>query len=165
MNRILIESLLFAGLCCLATLGNVLFNPSALSLSVNYAPAAVDEHEFNTIDAAEIVSYLGFLREENAYAVVIDARSIAEHEISHIPGSYAVDHYNQQQLVEPLLDVILAAPIVVVYCKGGDCQDSIFLARDLVYKYNVAFESIYIYEGGMNDWLQNSHPIATGLTE
>ena len=51
---------------------------------------------------------------------------------------------------------------MVVYCKGGDCEDSIFLARDLVYKYGVALESLYIYEGGMNDWLEQQQPTTTG---
>ena len=53
-------------------------------------------------------------------------------------------------------------PIVVVYCKGGDCEDSIFLARDLVYKHAVPLESLYIYEGGMNDWNTNGSPVQSG---
>jgi rhodanese-related sulfurtransferase len=51
---------------------------------------------------------------------------------------------------------------VVVYCKGGDCEDSIFLARDLAYKYDVAIDSLYIYEGGMNDWQQRNLATTSG---
>jgi rhodanese-related sulfurtransferase len=95
--------------------------------------------------------------------VVIDARNEAAYELGHIPGAYLVDHYRQQQYLDQLAPLISQTPIVVVYCKGGDCEDSIFLARDLAYKYDVAVESLFIYEGGTNDWQANGLELKTGI--
>jgi 3-mercaptopyruvate sulfurtransferase SseA len=54
------------------------------------------------------------------------------------------------------------AGYVIIYCAGGDCEDSIFLATDLVYRYGIEKEVLYIYEGGMEEWEGLGHPIATG---
>ena len=159
------QTLTFAALCCALALGNVWLNPSALALGTNYAPSsetATLEHEFQSIDGDELQSYIGFLFDEEPYVVVLDARSSADYEIAHISGAYLADHYHQQKYIEPIQDLLMSAPIIVVYCKGGDCEDSIFLARDLAYKYDLSIESLYIYEGGMNDWQHYRHPITTG---
>ena len=160
-----LQTLAFAVLCCALALGNVWLNPSALALGTNYAPAsdtATLEHEFQSIDGDELQSYVEFLFDEEPYVVVLDARSSADYEIAHIPGAYLTDHYHQQQYLDPIRDLLMSAPIIVVYCKGGDCEDSIFLARDLAYKYDLSIESLYIYEGGMNDWQQREFATTTG---
>ncbi|MFT7516640.1 MAG: rhodanese-related sulfurtransferase [Myxococcota bacterium] len=165
MRRTLIESLTFSAVCCGLALANALLNPSALSLFTNYAPTASSaeiEHEFKSIDSAELASYLDILFDEQPYVMLLDARSKADYEIAHIPGAHLADHYQQQQYLQPLTAALQQAPIVVVYCKGGDCEDSIFLARDLVYRYGLATESLRIYEGGMNDWLEQQQPTTTG---
>ncbi|MDP6963285.1 MAG: rhodanese-like domain-containing protein [Planctomycetota bacterium] len=166
MKKTLLQSLLFAGLCCLFSFANLFINPSALSLSTNYSPSSSSvalEHEFGEIEYTELQSYLELLNDDPPYVVVIDARNEAAYELGHIPGAYLVDHYRQQQYLDQLAPLISQTPIVVVYCKGGDCEDSIFLARDLAYKYDVAVESLFIYEGGTNDWQANGLELKTGI--
>lgn len=169
MNRTLVEAAFFASACCALALVNVLINPTALDLGTNYAPrintdreSILAEHEFHKIDGDELSSYIEILFDEHPYVMVLDARSSADYEIAHIPGAHLADHYHQQQYLEPLIATLQDSPIVVVYCKGGDCEDSIFLARDLVYKYDVAKDSLYIYEGGMNDWQQRNLATTSG---
>ena len=135
MRDTLKQALCFVAISCGVSLLNVLLNPSALAINTNYAPVASDvvlEHEFNNIDHQELSSYIDILMDEQPYVIVLDARSKEDYELAHIPGAHLADHYHQQQYVEPLAEAIRMVPIVVVYCKGGDCEDSIFLARDLV---------------------------------
>jgi rhodanese-related sulfurtransferase len=48
---------------------------------------------------------------------------------------------------------------VVVYCSGGDCEDSHTLAQKL---YFVGFDNVLVYKDGFPDWQKRSLPIHTG---
>ena len=50
---------------------------------------------------------------------------------------------------------------VVVYCSGGDCEDSHTLAQKL---YFVGFDNVLVYKDGFPDWQKRSLPIHTGAT-
>jgi rhodanese-related sulfurtransferase len=51
-----------------------------------------------------------------------------------------------------------AAP-VVVYCSGGDCEDSHNLAEKL---YKVGFDNVLVYKDGYPDWEKRNLPITKG---
>ena len=48
---------------------------------------------------------------------------------------------------------------VVVYCSGGECEDSHMLSETL---YFVGFDNVLVYKDGFPDWQKRSLPIATG---
>ncbi len=48
---------------------------------------------------------------------------------------------------------------VVVYCSGGDCEDSHTLAQKL---YFVGFDNVLVYKDGFPDWQKRNLPIHTG---
>ena len=50
---------------------------------------------------------------------------------------------------------------VVVYCSGGDCEDSHTLAQKL---YFVGFDNVLVYKDGFPDWQKRNLPIHTGAT-
>jgi rhodanese-related sulfurtransferase len=50
------------------------------------------------------------------------------------------------------------APIVV-YCSGGDCEDSHMLSEKL---YFVGFDDALVYKGGFPDWQKRSLPVSKG---
>jgi rhodanese-related sulfurtransferase len=50
---------------------------------------------------------------------------------------------------------------VVVYCSGGDCEDSHTLAQKL---YFVGFDNVLVYKDGFPDWQKRNLPITTGST-
>lgn len=50
------------------------------------------------------------------------------------------------------------APIVI-YCSGGDCEDSHMLAEKL---YMVGFNAIYIYKDGFPGWTKRGLPVSKG---
>ena len=54
---------------------------------------------------------------------------------------------------------IVGRPAVVIYCAGGDCDDSEKLAASLVRQGSVRQESIFIYRGGILDWKQEGRPL------
>jgi rhodanese-related sulfurtransferase len=48
---------------------------------------------------------------------------------------------------------------VVVYCSGGDCEDSHTLAQKL---YFVGFDNVLVYKDGYPDWQRRNLPTALG---
>ena len=77
------------------------------------------------------------------------------------PGAYQLNHYLSEQFLPGLVPIALAAEKVVIYCNGGDCEDSLFAAVDLLDE-GVPYESIYLYEGGMEEWRKRGGPIEEG---
>ena len=52
---------------------------------------------------------------------------------------------------------------MIIYCAGGDCEDSIQLATDLVFTHGLSKEMIAIYEGGYEEWVNAE--LGTAMTE
>lgn len=48
---------------------------------------------------------------------------------------------------------------VVVYCSGGECEDSHMLAEKL---YKVGFDNVLVYRDGFPDWQKRGLPVASG---
>ena len=48
---------------------------------------------------------------------------------------------------------------VVVYCSGGDCEDSHMLAQKL---YFVGFDNVLVYKDGFPDWQKRGLPVTNG---
>lgn len=153
---------------------NSFMNPSAMDLGTDYFPSLVQDetpdatgqlpkHDFGTLDGQMVLEFLPDLK-QSEFAVLIDARSTEHYAQGHIPGSYQIDRYHLEEFVPPVLPAMQKAGYVIIYCAGGDCEDSIFLATDLVYRYGLEKEVLYIYEGGMEEWKDLGHPIATGET-
>jgi len=92
----------------------------------------------------------------------VDARSRDLYEESHIPGALWLYHYESDRLIEELLPALEMAFFVIVYCNGGDCEDSLHLAADLSSLYGIPGENIYVFEGGLNEWTDNGMPVVAG---
>lgn len=60
-----------------------------------------------------------------------------------------------------MLPVCQAAAAVMVYCTGGDCEDSEYAAISLG-KAGIANEKLYVFKGGITEWTSNSLPVKTG---
>jgi rhodanese-related sulfurtransferase len=57
--------------------------------------------------------------------------------------------------------VCLAAEKIVVYCAGGDCEDSRFAAI-LLRDAGVAPEKLFVYSGGLHAWTAAGLPVESG---
>ncbi len=94
-------------------------------------------------------------------AIFVDARDQAHFEEERIPGAYNISNYNVDEdfaLVEEYLD---GPEIIVVYCGGGKCEDSIFLATELVDR-GIPMDKIRLFEGGMKAWLNENLDVEQG---
>lgn len=92
----------------------------------------------------------------------VDARDRDLYEERHIPGAVWLHHYESEQLIDELRPELEMAFFVIVYCNGGDCEDSLHLAADLSSLYGIPTENIYVFEGGLNEWVDNEMPIVSG---
>ncbi len=93
--------------------------------------------------------------------VFVDARNQALYRQGHIPGAYPFDHYRPLEELPNVLPACLNAEQVVVYCTGGDCEDSEFGAialRDA----GVPADRLFVFAGGIAEWTAEGGPVETG---
>ena len=92
----------------------------------------------------------------------IDARRTSVYEEGHIAGARSIPVWESDlddrlnALYEEGLDP--EAPFVV-YCSGGDCEDSHMLSQRL---WGIGFNNVLVYKDGYPDWVKNRGPIETG---
>lgn len=94
--------------------------------------------------------------------VFVDARNDEHYQAGHIPGAYQLDHFKVQDYLATCLPVCQTAEQIVVYCNGGECDDSentaLFL-RDA----GIDKTKLFVYAGGIAEWTTNRRPIEIGL--
>lgn len=161
----------------LTLLGNAL-HPKGLKLGNDYFPAsgtgaaaaeaaggegAVPLHDFETIDGEELLGVAEFATGERPDIVILDARSAGAYATGHLPGAFQVDPYQDEPL-SALADQLERDDWawVVVYCRGGDCEDSLNLAHHLVYRKGLQKDLVRVYEGGLLDWTERGGPLVSG---
>jgi rhodanese-related sulfurtransferase len=100
-------------------------------------------------------------RTQDGRIVFIDARNPDDYEEGHIPGAYELDPYHPEKELGTVLPICQAAEQVVVYCTGGDCEDSdtaAILLRDC----GVPGRKLFVYGGGFTAWETAHLPVETG---
>ena len=95
-------------------------------------------------------------------AIFIDARRSAAYRDGHVRGSRSISVWESDadEKVKAFYDEghDPAAPIVV-YCTGGDCEDSHELAQKL---WGVTFDNVCVYRDGFPDWEKRGWPVSKG---
>jgi len=100
-------------------------------------------------------------------ALVLDARRTSIYEQGHIAVAlpYSVWESDVDDKVNKLYaersDPREQLKPILVYCSGGDCEDSHMLAQKL---WGVQFNNVYVYKDGFPDWQKRGGPIHTGTT-
>lgn len=131
-----------------------------LDLSVNQFEGAGLEHDFGTYRAEEVVQILDQFADPGSGFLLLDARNEEKYQRGHIPGAVRLDHYHLEEELPALEGRIRDAIVVVIYCNGGDCEDSILLGQDLSFRRGLKPpEEIFLYEGGMTEWQTLGHPV------
>ena len=93
--------------------------------------------------------------------VFVDARNEEQYREGHIPGAYEFDPYRPEKYFAGVLPLCQSAEQIVVYCNGGDCDDSESAAitlRDV----GIANGKLLVYAGGIADWAAAGQPVETG---
>jgi rhodanese-related sulfurtransferase len=93
--------------------------------------------------------------------VFIDARDEEHFLLGHIPGACEFDPYRPEKYFNTVLPLCQKAEQIVVYCNGGDCDDSesaAILLRDV----GIPNQKLFVYGGGVTGWTTNGLPVETG---
>jgi thiosulfate sulfurtransferase len=181
----LLETVLVAVLGAALALGANSLSPRGLRLNRNYSPGGAlvhsrsapnDTNQTNGLESVEKqLAAEGLQLADNNRAtrlfqdparqqgliIFVDARDDDHFSAGHIPGAFHLDHYHPENTLAQVLSACQAAREIVVYCKGGSCEDSeqtaIFL-RDA----GVARERLWVYVGGFDEWTAHHMPVETG---
>ncbi len=92
----------------------------------------------------------------------LDARRSSVYREGHISGARSISVWEAD--VDEKVKALFAegrdqsAPIVV-YCSGGECEDSHMLGQKL---YFVGFDNVLVYRDGFPDWEKRGLPVGKG---
>ncbi|HTL99173.1 MAG TPA: rhodanese-like domain-containing protein [Holophagaceae bacterium] len=96
-------------------------------------------------------------------ALLLDARRTDVYAEGHLPGARCLPGW-ADGLAEKIvaLQAAKADPLLptLVYCAGGDCEDSHLLAQKL---WMAGFRNLRVYAGGYPDWAGRGWPVVKGL--
>jgi len=116
------------------------------------------EHPYRVISFSDALAIVKDPLYATGICVFIDARDDEAWAAGHIPGARRLNPYYAEQFVPDLLPVVFNAERIIVYCNGGDCEDSIYAARELE-NAGVDVSRIYLFEGGMDAWRSQQGPV------
>ena len=87
--------------------------------------ARLKEKGLQPIDGREATQLFRDPQYELESIVFIDARDDRHYQEGHIPGAYQFDRYYPEKHLPAVLPACLNARNIVVYCSGGNCEDSL----------------------------------------
>jgi rhodanese-related sulfurtransferase len=111
------------------------------------------------------IAYADVAALHSANALFLDARRTSIYEGGHIAGARPFSVWESDiddkvnKLFEERSDPASQAKPIVVYCSGGDCEDSHMLAQKL---WGIQFNNVYVYKDGFPDWQKHGGAIHTG---
>lgn len=98
-----------------------------------------------------------------AHLSFLDARRSDEYAEGHIAGAWCLPVWEADIETRITLFEAGARPSgpdpLVIYCNGGDCEDSNLLAERLM---RLGYRNLWIYRAGYPDWVQRQLPTAKG---
>jgi rhodanese-related sulfurtransferase len=189
IRNVLLEALLVAAAGIVLAFGANLVSPRGLALARNYFPAGISrpmpmardnantnalarspaqllaarlkEQGLQMIDDRQAAEFFHDPRFPQGGIAFIDARDEQQYRQGHIPGACEFDPYYPEKYLATVLPICQAAEQIVVYCNGGDCDDSESAAitlRDV----GIANRKLFVYTGGIPGWITNGLPVEIG---
>ncbi len=146
------------------TNANTIVTPSPTNQAATSIQAVLDRLRskgLQPIDVAEAKQLFEDPKYSQELTVFIDARDDRHYQEGHIPGAYQFDRYYPERYLAEVLPACLSAMKIVVYCTGGNCEDSEFAASALR-DAGIPAERLVVYAGGINDWKTNGFPVELG---
>ncbi len=123
--------------------------------------ARLREKGLTVADSNQVIQLFHDPRCQQNLVLFVDAREDAHYKKGHIPGAYQLDYYRPENYLPNLLPLCQIAEQIVVYCNGGNCEDSEFVATFLL-SAGLAKEKLLVYAGGLTEWETNRLPIEVG---
>ena len=124
--------------------------------------ARLRQHGLQLADSNQVVQLFHDPRREQDGVIFIDSRDDEHYRAGHIPGAYLFNRFHAENYLTNVVAVCLTAQQIVFYCNGGDCDDSEHAAIMLRDSIGIPKENVFVYGGGMNEWVTNGLPIEVG---
>ena len=178
MRKVLLEWLLVAVTGAAVALAANGLSPRGLNLTRNYFPAGstaatnasspanllaarLREQGIHLANSNQVSQFFTDPRYGQELIVFIDARDEQHYLDGHIPGACLFDYYHPEKYIATVLQLCQTAEQIVVYCNGGDCEDSVF-AANMLRDAAIPGEKLFVYGGGIAEWTTNGHPVEVG---
>jgi rhodanese-related sulfurtransferase len=136
------------------------FSQSALDRIADH----IEQQGFQVIRHDAVVALFNNPLTRDGFNIFIDARNDRAYTVGHIPGAYQLDHYHIEDYIDQVLPACMSALTIVVYCSGGECEDSEFTALEL-FDRGVDPSRIFVYPGGMSLWKHSGMPVEIGARD
>ncbi len=120
------------------------------------------EHGLQVAGFEDMVEYADLLFESDGFVVILDARTDEAYQEGHISGALQVNHYQKDKYLPDIMPMLEEAGVIIVYCNGGDCEDSILLATSLIQQFAINYDNVYVYEGGIKEWQEREQELTVG---
>ncbi len=123
--------------------------------------AGLKQNGLQWVDAAQARQLFNEPKYLQQQFIFLDARDDSHYQAGHIPGAFQFDHYHPEIYLAGVLSVCQNAEKIVVYCTGGECEDSQFAAvalRDA----GVPNQKLFVFTGGITEWNSRHFPVETG---
>ena len=135
--------------------------PADFQAEVREAISRLERKGFSALSMDQVWFLLGSEEWKTEQIVLIDARNEAAYAAGHLPLAYRFDHYHPEEHLDEVLAACLVASQIIVYCNGGQCEDSEFAAaylRDM----GIETSKMAVLAEGMHGWLLAGHPVVLG---
>lgn len=92
-------------------------------------------------------------------AVFIDARKLDPYKLDHVKGAFRMAEEDFQFGNPPMLAAIPRDATLVIYCSGGNCDESEQVAKLIN---GAGYQKVYVMHDGIPGWLAMSYPSEKG---
>lgn len=157
MKSVLLESLLLLFLASMVGIGmnwKLLANTWSGKAVVS-APSGASQ--------AAIPLPLGLMQVKELFdrneATIIDSRDSTTYAAGHIKGALSLPLADAVKLLPELSGRIPKTAMLVVYCSGYSCEDSVELGKQFI---SAGYANVYYFDGGFPAWRDAHYPTAGG---
>jgi rhodanese-related sulfurtransferase len=92
--------------------------------------------------------------------LLVDARRAEQYAEGHLPGALHLDPFFPDAGLPQVLPMLPVAQRIVVYCTGGQCEDSESAAL-LLLQFGAPADRLAVYVGGVTEWTAAGRPLET----
>lgn len=135
--------------------------PASAGSGAANLPGRLAARGLRLVETAEARRLFEDPRRVQELVVFVDARNEAHYAEGHVPGAYLFDRYYPENHLPTVIPACQSAEQVVVYCLGGECEDSELAAVALM-EAGIPADRLGVYAGGMTDWAAASMPVEIG---
>jgi rhodanese-related sulfurtransferase len=136
--------------------------PDSTNTAQNPLEAKLRAEGLHLLDLAQAGQLFRDPRKQENLILFIDARGEDDFARGHIPGAYEFYPYHPEKYLAEILPACQIAQQIVVYCTGGECEDSHSAALYLRDDAQVAADKLYVFGGGMTEWEAAKMPLESG---